>query len=174
MLKDLPPATAVIGDRGMTATKSARCWPSRASRLASRPVAAASSQSMTTRGHHEKLPLSFPGKACWSRQSRARTHFLMVRRHLGEGSCPIFRGAQEAGSQASHNRDALFPTEGPAAHCNPLRPLYPRLPLCHPPGRHCPLLVMRPDPRGTPAGCDCVGGVNWSRTRAQQTWRFRP
>ena len=36
-----------------------------------------------------------------------------------------------------------------AAHCNPLRRLRPRLRLCHPPGRHCPLLVMSPDSRAT-------------------------
>ena len=30
--------------------------------------------------------------------------------------------------------------------CNPLRPLRPRLPFCHPPGCHWPLLVIRPDP----------------------------
>ena len=41
----------------------------------------------------------------------------------------------------------FFPTEGLAAHCNPLPWLRPRLPFCHPPGRHRPLLVMRPDPR---------------------------
>ena len=28
--------------------------------------------------------------------------------------------------------------------------LHPGLPFCHPPGRHCPLLVMSPDPR---SGC---------------------
>jgi len=32
-------------------------------------------------------------------------------------------------------------------HCNPLRPLCIHLGLCHPPGRYCHLLVMRPDPR---------------------------
>ncbi len=38
----------------------------------------------------------------------------------------------------------FVPTEGlaAAAHFNPLRPLRPHLPFCHP-----PLLVMRPDPR---------------------------
>ena len=39
-----------------------------------------------------------------------------------------------------------FPTEELAAHCSPLRPLHPRLLLCHPLGRHCHLLVISPDP----------------------------
>ena len=37
----------------------------------------------------------------------------------------------------------FFPTEELAAPCNPLRRLRPRLPFCHSPGCHCPLLVMR-------------------------------
>ncbi len=57
---------------------------------------------------------------------------------------------EEAGSQVSQNRDALFPIEGLAAGCNPLRRLRPHLPFCHPPGRHRPLLVMSPDP-GVPS-----------------------
>ena len=58
-----------------------------------------------------------------------------------------------------HKIETLFiPIEGLAAYCNPLRLLRPRLPFCHPPGRHRPLLVMSPDPKeslenpkGTPA-----------------------
>ena len=47
-----------------------------------------------------------------------------------------------------HKIETLFSRQKDwrAAHCNPL-PLCPRLPLCHPPGRHWSLLVMRPDPR---------------------------
>ncbi len=46
-----------------------------------------------------------------------------------------------------HKIETLFSrTEGLAAHCNPLRRLRPRPPFCHPPGRHCPLLVMSSDP----------------------------
>ena len=40
-----------------------------------------------------------------------------LRLHLCEGQCSDFTGAD-------------------VAHCNPLRPLCPRLPFCHPPSRH--------------------------------------
>ena len=48
---------------------------------------------------------------------------------------------------ATKSRLSLFPVEGLAAHCNPLRAAVPTssVLLCHPPGRHWPL-VMRPDP----------------------------
>ncbi len=52
VLKDLPAAAAVVGDQG---SKSARCWPSRAFRLASRPIAAPRNQSMTI-GEEAVLP----------------------------------------------------------------------------------------------------------------------
>ena len=70
---------------------------------------------------------------------------------------PITHSAlqQEAGWQGSQNRDSLFPTEELAAHCNPLRPLHPHLPSCHPPGRHWPLLVMSPDLRGPSTQTRC-------------------
>ncbi len=67
--KDLPPAATVIGDKG-TVTKSVRCWPSRASRLASRPVAAARNQSITARGRvarGHKIETLFPRQKDWRR-----------------------------------------------------------------------------------------------------------
>ena len=46
-----------------------------------------------------------------------------------------------------HKIETLFSRlKGWQWSCNPLRPLRPRLSFCHLPGRHWPLLVMRPDP----------------------------
>ncbi len=72
--KGLPPAATVIGDKG-TVTKSVRCWPSRASRLASRPVAAARNQSITARGRIARVTKSrrsFPDSKDWRRSIAIR------------------------------------------------------------------------------------------------------
>ena len=92
--KDLPPAAAVIGERGMTGTQSARCWPSRASHLASRPVAAARNQSITTpvldKGSSKKWPTAAFGRDPPSEENLWGTVLFCSNRplSLGAGSVP--------------------------------------------------------------------------------------
>ncbi len=45
-----------------------------------------------------------------------------------------------------HKSRLSFPDKGTGGPLQPATTLRPRLPFCHPLGRHCPLLVTSPDP----------------------------